>query len=269
MIVLFNGYGNHSNRLFQNLHFEAFCLENGIQYANPTFADMYEYYVSPVESKKENTAKFLRTRIGRYLIKYGLCKNVISFNNEDDNNAAMLLECSNQDCYVEGWSFRVHSLTAKYQDLFVEKYSLKDKYFINNSLYQKLTNIHRETTAIIGVHIRRDDYKSWMDGKYFFKDEVYKAYMLNLETKISKEYDKKCVFIVFSNESTACEDNTNTHVSNNDWYIDHLLMSKCDFLIGPPSTFTLWASYIGKTRFFHIKDGSGSIEIDKFKYCEG
>lgn len=269
MIVLFKGVGNHSNRLFQNIHFEAFCIENGIQYANPSFSDMSEYYVSPVESRRENMAKFLNSRIARYLIKLGFCKNVISFNNENVNNIAILKESSTKDYYVDGWGFRVHGLVAKYQDIFIEKYTLKEKYYVNNSLLNKISRNNRESTTIIGVHIRRGDYRTWRDGKYFFKDEVYKVYMLNLEAEIYKKYDKECVFIIFSNELTSFEDNANIHVSRNDWYIDHFLMSKCDFLIGPPSTFTLWASYIGKTKFLHITEDSGSIEIDKFAYCKG
>jgi len=42
-------------------------------------------------------------------------------------------------------------------------------------------------------------------------------------------------------------------ISQNPWYIDQHLMTRCDYLIGPPSTFTLWASYVGKVPFFQIE----------------
>jgi hypothetical protein len=40
MIIVFRGYGNHSNRLFQAINIEAFCIENKVGYLNPSFKDM-------------------------------------------------------------------------------------------------------------------------------------------------------------------------------------------------------------------------------------
>jgi len=34
MLILLHSAGNHSNRLFQNLHFEAFCKEFNVKYIN-------------------------------------------------------------------------------------------------------------------------------------------------------------------------------------------------------------------------------------------
>ena len=261
MIILYNGYCGHSNRLFQNLHFEAFCYDNNIEYVNPSFFDLSEFYVSPVASKKVYISKFLRAKPIRLLLKFVSFKNIKSFNHESAINKKILLECSkNNNCYVDGWGFRAQDLTAKYQDLFAKRYALKDK---------SLTKINRETTAIVGVHIRRGDYITWMGGKYYFDDNIYKKNIRNLEDKVSENFNKKCVFIVFSNDATEFDDNANTFVSKNDWYIDHFLMGMCDYLIGPPSTFTLWASYIGKTKYYHIRDDSGDIDINKFEYCKG
>lgn len=64
-------------------------------------------------------------------------------------------------------------------------------------------------------------------------------------------------------------ENDNIKKSTNEWYIDHFLMSKCDYLIGPPSTFTMWASYIGKVKYYHIENDSGEIRLSDFKYCKG
>lgn len=44
-------------------------------------------------------------------------------------------------------------------------------------------------------------------------------------------------------------------------------MSKCDYLNGPPSTFTLWASYMGRVKYYQIKDNTGNIYINDFSYC--
>ena len=41
-------------------------------------------------------------------------------------------------------------------------------------------------------------------------------------------------------------------------------MSMCDYLIGPPSTFTSWASFIGNVPTYHIKNKYKKIELSDF-----
>lgn len=272
MIVLFKSYGSHSNRLFQNLHFEAFCLEQDIPYANATFTDLSTFYQSPVKVLDDSWAKLMQLKIFQPLIDRRLFKNVIYFPEEQDLALSTLLanDLKNRDAYyVGGWGFRVHYLTEKYQDLFIQKYALKPEFYSNNPLLLEISTIERQTTAVIGVHVRRGDYKTWNGGKYFFPDEVYQKYMLALAAQIQDHEQRNCFFMIFSNEVTSFTESKTIRVSQNPWYLDHLLMSKCDYLIGPPSTFTLWASYMGKTKFFHIKNTSGQIAMDQFKYCIG
>jgi len=269
MIVLYRSFGNHSNRLFQNLHFQAYCIENRIEYANPTFLDMEKYYCSPVDTKYVCKAILLRIIVNRYLSRLGLIGNLLNFNNDIDSKNELLKTNPDQKYYVEGWGFRVHDLTAKYQDLFIEKYSLKEEYYLNNRLYKKIQDIDRDTTSIIGVHIRRGDYKKHQNGRYFFNDDVYQKYINNMRLEIRERLSKQAIFVIFSDEITGFNENSDFYISDNTWCIDHLLMSNCDYLIGPPSTFTLWASYIGKNKYFHIQDDSGDIDVDRFSYCEG
>jgi hypothetical protein len=278
MIIVYNGYGYYSNRLFQNLHFEAFCLENAIPYINPTFADIANYYSSPPNLGTSQTVRFLKPKLAKYLIKTGLLGKKITFKDHHPDNVSMLLRQAQQDpppnLYVDGWGFRAHDLTAKYQDLFIAKYALKETFYLHNPIFQLQLSVERQTTAVVGVHVRRGDYRTWQGGQYFFDDQVYIDNMLDLEAKIAATYAKNCLFIIFSNESINLRETSllkpaNIHISENAWYIDHLLMSQCDFLIGPPSTFTLWASYLGKTKFWHITDDSGVIDLDAFTLCQG
>jgi acyl-CoA synthetase (AMP-forming)/AMP-acid ligase II len=144
---------------------------------------------------------------------------------------------------------------------------LKEKFCRNNILSNKITELKNKKCFVVGVHIRKGDYKYWKEGKYYFSDDVYLKYMSNIESEINKISGRKCSFIIFSNENISINETENIIISRNKWYIDHFLMSQCDLLVGPPSTFTLWASYIGKVKYFHIEDNSGKISIDDFRYC--
>ena len=44
------------------------------------------------------------------------------------------------------------------------------------------------------------------------------------------------------------------------------MMSQCDYLMGPPSTFTMWASFMGKVPLGIIRDRSQTLSMADFKY---
>lgn len=261
MVVVFSGAGNHSNRLFQNIHFEAFCKENEIEFRNPSFRDMDKFY-GLKGSFLSKPFCFLLQKINKTkLIK------VLDCNNNEENELYCRTILNNQLVLTHGWNFRVPPLTKKHQDYFINKYTLLPKFYQENTFYKTFNQINRKDFTLVGVHLRRGDYKNWLNGKYYFMDDVYEKYMDNLSDELINHSQKKPFFIIFSNEKINMVKKENMLISNNEWYIDQMIMSKCDYLIGPPSTFTLWASYIGKVKYFHFEDGSGKIKIKDFGFC--
>ena len=181
MIILANRFGNHSNRLFQNIHFEAFCKEYGIEYINPSFSDMHKYYKYSCKLTKGLKGVVYLNNIFFKIVKNILKKvniiggNIVSFDDADiqSNNVAQLLPTGKlHDIYVGGWNFRVLELTEKYQDYFIEKYTLKSKFIKSNELLDKMKQLKADGQLVIGIHIRRGDYIGWENGKYYFGDDV-------------------------------------------------------------------------------------------------
>ena len=100
-------------------------------------------------------------------------------------------------------------------------------------------------------------------------NDIFLKYMKKIQLEINLQ-GKEVVFVVFSNEKVKFTiESTNIIYSENKWYVDHYLMSQCNYLIGPPSTFSLWASYVGKTPYYHIKDVIEDISLNNFKCCTG
>ena len=262
-VVIFMGHGNHSNRLFQAIHIEAFCIENKVEFSNPSFKNMSKYY-GLKSSFIDNTLCILI----RGLRKLRLIKT-LDFNESDRNGFYCDTILKTKVTLAHGWRFRAHELTRKYQDYFIRKYSLLPNFYVDNDFYKYFTKLDRSEYNIIGVHIRRGDYKTWENGKYYFTDDIYEMYMTSLSRELSLLSKKKIKFILFSNETIDISGSNDIIISNNEWYIDQLIMSKCDYLIGPPSTFTLWASYIGKIQYYHIKEKTGTINLNDFSYCLG
>ena len=275
--------GNHSNRLLQNLHFEAFCMEHNIAYHNPTFSDMATFYVKPCNARNGLFFRFLQINlIGKIFQHSRVAKRIFSvvwlvsklgflklvrFDKEikEEKCSEILLNAfkKNDTVYAAGWWFRQPKLIEKHKNEQRQRYLLKSDFYKENGFVQKISKLRAQNYTLIGVHCRRGDYQKWKGGAYFFNDETYKKAMKNLSKSLPEQKKEKIIFILFSNETLDFQQNDNLFISKEEWFIDHHIMSLCHYLIGPPSTFTLWASYIGDGQLFYIVDKDGKLEEQK------
>jgi hypothetical protein len=263
MVVLFKGYNNHSNRLLQAIHLEAFCMEHRLKFYNPSFWRMKSLY-----GIKGNPLDALIWSILCSLNKIRLLPKIkFSKGGMQEQYEQLLLK--KKLVFVHGWRFRNFELTEKFQDALVAKYSILPELYEANELYKEVLKLDRSAFNLVGVHVRKGDYRTWKKGIYFFEDAVYQTYMNNLNAELQNAGKKQTLFIVFSNETLEIQSSDTIILSKNPWYVDQKIMSLCDYLIGPPSTFTLWASYLGKAQYFHITDDSGKMNLDDFVSCKG
>lgn len=253
MILLTEPFGNHSNRLFQAIHIEAWCLENDIPFYNLCFNDMKPYY--EIKSNCASKSLFLLNKLS--LLRF--------FPLVDLEKCGGKIVASDRTIRVKGWAYdESNILTEKYRPYFQKKYALREDIANSNSFISNF-NVLKQDHVVVGIHVRRGDYKIWCDGKYYFDDNVYSKCIDRMKALLA---GNKCVYIIFSNEDVSLKGDE-IITSKNDWYIDHYLMSRCDYLIGPPSTFTMWASYIGEVPLYHITSDSISFNLDDFTVCGG
>jgi hypothetical protein len=263
VIVCFNPSGNHSNRLFQNLHLEAFCYEHCIPFLNPTFVDMAKLYQQPVQVKYSSLCKVLNIPI-RLLRRLKRFDNIINFCDEDNEHTSILNHRKGL-ILVDGWGFRAYHETKKHHPVFKEKYTLKHCFIADNMLLGAIHSLKASGKLVVGIHVRRGDYSIYENGAYYFSDSFYCNIMNKIGSILGSQTSKRIEFIIFSNEATSFD---GCITSRNAWYIDHHLMMQCDYLLGPPSTFTLWASYMGRVPYLHITRDT-NIDTAKFVVCDG
>lgn len=114
--------------------------------------------------------------------------------------------------------------------------------------------------VLVGVHIRKKDYKNFLGGKYYYDYEVYKKRM----EEVARLIQGQTLFIIFSDEKVEREQLINEQIyqiviSSNAAIIDMIMMSHCDYLIGPPSTFSGWSSFWGEVPKHIMVDGDTPI----------
>lgn len=128
----------------------------------------------------------------------------------------------------------------------------------------------------VGVHIRRGDYKTFSDGKYFYDITYYYMLMDSLYRQL-KTSDNNVQFVLCSNENFQTDDEkllqgksfTGKNIVRMEKataIMDLYALSLCDYIIGPPSTFSQWASFYGGGRLLFIKEKAlCEVSVKSFK----
>lgn len=145
--------------------------------------------------------------------------------------------------FVSGWSRRceAHYYPSKrnqISDLFIPNDTIVNEVQRTIAPYKKKENI------VVGVHVRRGDYRDFIGGRFYFSDNEYSEIM----DRIVEMYpDKTIYFFVASNEKVPHFSRFNYVITEGSFTAAHDLygLSICDFIIGPISTFSRWASFVG------------------------
>jgi len=118
--------------------------------------------------------------------------------------------------------------------------------------------------TIVGVHIRRGDYSDFLNGKYLFSHDQYYRKMLEL-LENAKELNIR--FLICSNEEIDLKNfpELDCGVGIGSLVEDLYSLAACDLLMGPPSTFTKWASFYGKVPLYQWEYPNQHISLDRFE----
>jgi hypothetical protein len=135
------------------------------------------------------------------------------------------------------------------------------------------TRIHIERARagadlLIGVHIRHGDYKRYLCGAYYFPLEVYRRVM---ERMLSFFPQQRVAFLVCSNETQQAGAFAPLQVTLGPGTPigDLYGLADCDYIIGAPSTYSLWAAFYGLKPIFHMKTAEAPADLTEFMIPDG
>lgn len=103
----------------------------------------------------------------------------------------------------------------------------------------------------LGIHIRRGDYKQWRGGQFYREWDWYREFA---EKALQSSQTERVMFV--SNEPIPAEllAGLPAVVGPGSAILDLYALSRCGYLAGPPSTFSLWAAYIGGSQIHHFDE---------------
>lgn len=178
---------------------------------------------------------------------------------------------------VKGWQTRTDTrYLAQTKKQLQHIFRPKDE--ITSKAENLIKELRKNSDIIVGVHIRRGDYATWNDGKFFYSLEQYHQFMLRIK---ETHKDKRVSFFISSNENFSTDIFKDCTCMRFDKepsgaILDLYTLSICDLIIGPFSSFSRWASFIGEvplcfieTKEQDFKDENFSKIIDYFHFENG
>ena len=268
MIIIASKPGFLGNMIIIHSSFLAFGWKNNIKIYNPAFHDYNSYF----EGSEKNSQSIVpykvsffaarsldRSKIKNKLISSRCIDWEVQVDLDDPKEAAKM---RSGICLVQGWKFRANKAMAQYRKEILQYFRPLPAY--RKQIDEFLSSHFNAGVLNIGIHIRRGDYKNFKDGQYFYDHNEYQQIML----KIMKLFSGRQVqFMITSNESAEKEFFKDLPVifAPQHELLDMYLLTHCDFIAGPPSTYTMWASYYGEVPLCMIRKRTEEIRLEDFK----
>jgi hypothetical protein len=146
--------------------------------------------------------------------------------------------------FVEGLEFRDWESLVKYRREILNFLAPRSVYVDAAMVLVGKARVDSEC-VLCGIHMRLGDYKRFKSGRWFYSIEQYVAKMREFYELFRSR--KPVRFLVCSDENLPQDAFRWLPVafSSGQFMEDLLALSQCDFILGPPSTFSAWASFYG------------------------
>ena len=253
------------NNLLQFAHVYAWGREHGRKVMSMRFSYKYPYF----KISHSNLVSFPLYVIAKLLAAIKILPTA-SFKHDDcDPEALEKKMLRHKHIVVSGWYVRYYDLFQKYRD------EICDLFTIDPSYTEPVKTKMKEWTGIkLGVHIRRGDYAVWKDGAYCYDDAVYADFIRQFAALEPAQDVDVCLSTndpeVSAAKFKALLQDTGSrihiHLLGGNAVEDLFMLSECDYIIGPPSTYSLVAAMYRDIPLCRMDQvSSRGLELSDFK----
>jgi len=284
--------GRLGNRLILFANFIAFAQENGIRVGNPTFqtyADSFEgtrqnfwcQFPPPPKSRWASwvTKPFRMLRLMHHLVRYGALANeklkpfdrIRTVHEIADERFTDLESGEFKErlsgasfVFIYGWLFRAPSLVEQHAATIREFFTPLPRFM--SEADRTLVEIQSTAEILIGVHMRRGDYRHWCGGQFYFEAQEYAHWMRQAQGLFPGQ---TVGFFICSDEEINLSEFQGLLVCSGQGnpISDIYALSRCKYIMGPRSTFTQWAAFYGDVPLMHLESKEATVELHKFRPC--
>jgi len=291
MVILISKEGQLANRLWQGAHFVANAIEYNYRLLYLGFGGYSEHFSENFSAKyKQQKYRIIdRNKLTlpeKLLLKYvhlwqkieqrlkwslPLIQKIYfldyTANRYHLHDPAFVEAAKHKILLVDGWFYEDKASLQKHAA------AVKKSFTPNRAYLQQVEKLKTEQfaqyDAVVGVHVRRGDYKTYNNGQWYYSNETYVGFMEQV-LQTTAFSNKRTAFFICSNETLNYEEFSrfNLIMPTNHLIEDLYALAACNAIIGPPSTFSGWASFYGDVPLFHAFQKNDRITDESFKVID-
>ena len=266
VIIICDQYGRLGNRLYLFSQFILFCKKNNFELWIPGFYEYKSYFSNKnnsisFQSSIEKNLYFINEHDFYYSIVriLKIIKRIKFFNSfifnfqcEEDGNPWLRIHKTKIPLiFFEGFIFFKYKLETE-NNLALIKNIFQPASQFDYEINKPIDLLTKDSSLLCGILIRQTDYRSWNNGKYFFTTLDYLQIIYKINSLLC---NNKITFFIATDEiqDESLFEGINCYIRTG-YPLENLYsLSKCDFLLGPPSSYIGWASYYGNRNLFTIE----------------
>lgn len=126
-----------------------------------------------------------------------------------------------------------------------------------------IRHFRKDLDVLIGVHIRRGDFRTYYAGKYYYDDAVYRDLMDHM-TRLHP--GRRVGFLLCSDEplNLAAFHGHRVHPGPGTVIGDLYSLAETDLILSPSSTYSLWAAFQGRKPYGVIRHAEHRPTLEDF-----
>lgn len=290
MIVLVKKEGQLANRIWQLSAFILNARKHHYKICHLCFEDYFDVFSESIERNTDLPVRFVQNKwlrkkclnlfekLERWGISNKLCFSHISYYSylENEEGGEKIFDLESKDyllkarkkiLFMQGWFFGENFRKS-------DDTNYLRKIWTPNAVYLSevsatLLQARQVGDLTVGVHIRRGDYATYNNGAWFYKFATYANFLQQFST-LPAFKDSRICFILCCNENVPLQEFDDFQVisESRHFITDMYLLAGCDFIIAPPSSYSMWASFYGQKPLFLAASASQKIDLTEFRVID-
>jgi hypothetical protein len=270
VLIVASKPGRLGNRLRVGAMVQAFSLEHGVRVANLALDEYAEHFEGPGQDllcrsppRSSPFAGSSALRRALYSTAAALARLLARLDPKGRLIPVLRLEwhelCDMHDpqfvnlvrqkrlLILQGWHYVDDHAIQAHADS-VRAYFAPRRHYLA-SANRVIAAARAKADVVVGLHIRRGDYRWVHGGQFLYSHADYSAAIQTVTGLLGRN----AAFVVCAEEpfDLSAASDLPVYSGTGHFVEDLYTLAACDYVIGPPSTYTAWASFYGDTPVYY------------------
>ena len=286
MLIIASKPGQLGNILFVFSHIIARAIESNLSVADPALDDYADLFPStrndllcrfpaqrslmrPTARRRRLVYRLFHTMariLGKLKLDLPPVRQITLSDWHSEFNLgepAFLASLKPRQCVLlRGWLFRDDEAMSKHSHAVRDFLRPHDRN--QRNIDELIARARAESDVLIGIHVRHGIIHFANTRKYFYTAHRYAEMMDELVTLFP---GKRVSFLICSDwpQDPSIFSRFKVTFGTGDLIEDMYAFARCDYLIGPPSTFTMWSSFYGEVPLNLICSNDQRQSLEDFR----